>query len=81
MTQQEGLSLSKINYIILKKRAIHQLATMVKATDGLDLEKGQAHSIVQEKSQSGMHVHIGQYLFVRLHLDWLNEIDPDSNFV
>jgi len=35
---------------------------MVKATDGLDLEKGQAHSIVQEKSQSGMHVHIGQYL-------------------
>ena len=61
--------------------ASHQLTIMVKATDGFDLKKGQAHSIVQEKSQNGIHVHIGQYLLLPSYLDWLNDIDPDGNLV
>ena len=51
------------------------------ADNGLDLKAGQAHSIVQEKSQNGMHVHIGQYLLLPSYLDWLKEIDPDGNLV
>ena len=61
--------------------ATHQLTTMMKATDGLDLKAGQAHNIVQEKSLNGMHVHIGQYLLLPSYLDWLKEIDPDGNLV
>ena len=63
-----------------KSGSTNQLTMMIKNSDGIHINKGQAHKIVQDISQNGVHVHIGQYLLLLSYVQFLQEVDQEGSF-